>query len=103
MKHHTITKAITRVTRRTGLDRRWIPSTDHQPERRHGGDRRTIRQRSLSQPLGTHYPQAGNGRLAGIDPVSRSPEANASALAVSATWTSQAMDAVIEENPADDE
>lgn len=103
MKYNAITKAITRVTRRTGLDRRWIQSTDHQPERRHGGDRRTIRQRSLSQPLGSNDPQAGDGSLAGIAPIPRPPEANCSALAVSAPWTSQGTGAMLEEKPADDE
>mgnify|MGYP001039386809 CR=1 FL=1 len=34
----------TSVSRRTGLDRRWIPSPDHQPERRSGVDRRQSQQ-----------------------------------------------------------
>ena len=37
--------------RRTGLDRRWIPSANHQPERRRSSDRRTIRNRSFLEPL----------------------------------------------------
>lgn len=41
----------TLISRRTGLDRRWIHSSDHQPERRRRGDRRTIRRRSVSEPL----------------------------------------------------
>ena len=39
------------ISRRTGLDRRWIPSTDHHPERRRSRDRRTIRNRSFLEPL----------------------------------------------------
>jgi hypothetical protein len=39
------------ISRRTGLDRRWIPSADHQPERRRGRDRRADRKRSFSKFL----------------------------------------------------
>ena len=39
------------ISRRTGLDRRWIHSADYQPERRRRGDRRAIRRRSVSEPL----------------------------------------------------
>ena len=38
-------------SRRTGIDRRWIPSNDHHPERRRRKDRRTIRNRSFLEPL----------------------------------------------------
>ena len=40
-----------RISRRTGLDRRWIPSANHQPERRRTRDRRTIRNRSYLEPI----------------------------------------------------
>lgn len=39
------------TTRRTGLDRRWIPSANHQPERRRSTERRTIRNRSFLEPF----------------------------------------------------
>ncbi len=39
------------ISRRTGLDRRWIPSKGHHPERRRSRDRRTIRNRSFLEPL----------------------------------------------------
>jgi len=39
------------ISRRTGLDRRWIPSANHQPERRRSRDRRTIRNRSFLEPF----------------------------------------------------
>jgi hypothetical protein len=39
------------TTRRTGLDRRWIPSANHQPERRRSKERRTIRNRSFLEPF----------------------------------------------------
>jgi len=41
----------TTISRRTGLDRRWIPSANHQPERRRTRDRRTIRNRSFLEPF----------------------------------------------------
>ncbi|BBO80639.1 hypothetical protein DSCO28_12050 [Desulfosarcina ovata subsp. sediminis] len=39
------------VSRRTGIDRRWIKSPGHWPERRRGGDRRKKQPRSFLQPL----------------------------------------------------
>ena len=41
----------TSVSRRTGLDRRWIPSPDHQPERRSGVDRRQSQQQPPENDL----------------------------------------------------
>jgi hypothetical protein len=35
-------------TRRTGLDRRWISSSGHQPERRRGKDRRSREKRAFA-------------------------------------------------------
>jgi hypothetical protein len=35
-------------TRRTGLDRRWISSSGHQPERRRGKDRRSAGKRAFA-------------------------------------------------------
>ena len=54
------------TTRRTGLDRRWIPSANHQPERRRRRDRRTIRNRSFLEPFeskggrrtASHFPKS---------------------------------------------
>ena len=37
-----------RNTRRTGLDRRWISSSGHQPERRRGEDRRSTGKRAFA-------------------------------------------------------
>jgi len=39
------------ISRRTGLDRRWIPSANHQPERRRSRERRMIRNRSFLEPF----------------------------------------------------
>ena len=44
-------KPSKKISRRAGIDRRWIPSTDHHPERRRSRDRRTIRNRSFLEPL----------------------------------------------------
>ncbi|WP_319404564.1 hypothetical protein [uncultured Desulfosarcina sp.] len=41
----------TTISRRTGIDRRWIPSANHQPERRRSRDRRTIGNRSFLEPF----------------------------------------------------
>lgn len=41
------TKLLTTlISRRTGIDRRWIPSSDHQPERRRGMDRRSVKRQA---------------------------------------------------------
>lgn len=65
-------------TRRTGIDRRWIPSQDHQPERRRGKDRRANRTRSFTDPLVVNetekHADAGNDigtasfRIGGLHP-----------------------------------
>ena len=57
MKNDPTGKPNRLISRRTGLDRRWIPSADHHPERRHGQDRRTIRKRSFLQPLAVNDPE----------------------------------------------
>jgi hypothetical protein len=36
------------ISRRTGIDRRWIPSSGHHPERRRNTDRRSVRDRSAA-------------------------------------------------------
>jgi hypothetical protein len=51
MNKDHLTIAGAPVSRRTGLDRRWIHSANHQPERRRSRDRRTTRKRSYLEPL----------------------------------------------------
>lgn len=51
MKQNALTQPLVLISRRTGIDRRWIPSEGHQPERRRGGDRRTHRKRTFNQQL----------------------------------------------------
>ena len=45
-------------SRRTGIDRRWIPSENHQPERRGGTDRRSGPKRPFLVPLDDDRPNA---------------------------------------------
>ena len=51
MKQNAFTQPSVLISRRTGIDRRWIPSKGHQPERRRGGDRRADRKRTFNQQL----------------------------------------------------
>lgn len=51
MTKEPIDKPTIVTSRRTGIDRRWIPSADHQPERRRGSERRKTRKRSFLEPL----------------------------------------------------
>lgn len=51
MKNKATDQPSELISRRTGIDRRWIPCVNHQPERRRGKDRRHIRKRSLTDPL----------------------------------------------------
>ena len=53
MKQNAFTQPSVLISRRTGIDRRWIPSEGHQPERRRGGDRRTSPKRTFNQQLVT--------------------------------------------------
>jgi hypothetical protein len=39
------------ISRRTGIDRRWIPSIGYYPERRRGKDRRSNQKRSFLTPI----------------------------------------------------
>jgi len=54
------------VSRRTGIDRRWIPSDNHQPERRGGADRRAKRKRSFTDPLVSDDSEKKAANLSGI-------------------------------------
>ncbi len=70
----------TSVSRRTGLDRRWIPSPDHQPERRSGVDRRQS-QKQTPEPDSESEPEAspadasaGKPRLLRLPAIGSKPE-----------------------------
>lgn len=57
----------TSVSRRTGLDRRWIASPDHQPERRSGVDRRHSRPQTLDTVLETESAEPSRQSSPGSD------------------------------------
>lgn len=48
MNDNQTNKSTVMNTRRTGLDRRWISSSGHQPERRRGKDRRSTGKRAFA-------------------------------------------------------
>ncbi len=73
MKNKATDEPSELISRRTGIDRRWIPSVNHQPERRRGKDRRHIRKRSLTDPLapdGATSPRAAFPELEANCPIS---------------------------------
>jgi len=55
------------VSRRTGIDRRWIPSQNYQPERRGGKDRRATRKRSFTDVLVLNEPEKKVVSPPGVD------------------------------------
>lgn len=68
------------TTRRTGLDRRWIPSADHQPERRRSRDRRTIRNRTFLEPFESKVEEENSELFPEINVQTSRPEAKHAAL-----------------------
>lgn len=62
------------ISRRTGLDRRWIPSKDHCPDRRRSNDRRKIKNRSFLEPIETNDTAENRKRLPEIDYPADPPE-----------------------------
>lgn len=67
-------------SRRTGIDRRWIPSADHQPERRRCGDRRTSRKQSWAEPMAKHESEEGRPPFPEILPDAKPPVVDLSAV-----------------------
>jgi hypothetical protein len=55
------------ISRRTGLDRRWIPSPDHHPERRSGKDRRSRRKRAFLELIDLPEENAAPSEPADVD------------------------------------
>ena len=51
MKNYRETPQPFPVSRRSGIDRRWITSTGHRPERRSGKDRRSNQQHDFLLPI----------------------------------------------------
>jgi hypothetical protein len=89
-------------SRRTGLDRRWIASIDHQPERRSGRDRRSIKNRSFMEPIDSHDQKGQPFSIPGIRFNAVSPEANDSVGTVSEKYASQSPETVGVDDAPDD-
>jgi hypothetical protein len=51
MEKKTANPSIPFLSRRTGIDRRWITTIGHYPERRSGKDRRSAQHRSFLEPI----------------------------------------------------
>lgn len=51
MKNYRGTPQASLISRRTGIDRRWIISKNHHPERRSGKDRRSRQRHDFLPPI----------------------------------------------------
>lgn len=56
------------MSRRTGIDRRWIASPGHHPERRSGKDRRLTHHRSFLEPIDSNDQSSPNHLLFNVHP-----------------------------------
>jgi len=74
--------------RRAGFDRRWIPSKNHHPERRRGGDRRAVQKRSFSEPLVPDAP----GKTDVLPAGSEVPESESPVTEPNENWTPEALE-----------
>jgi hypothetical protein len=90
-------------TRRTGLDRRWIPSANHQPERRRSRDRRTIRNRSFLEPFESKGVEENSELFPEINIQARQPEAKILALPFDEKGSSEPRETVFKRITSDDE
>lgn len=102
MKKNQTRKPTTLISRRTGLDRRWIPSVDHQPERRRGRDRRILRKRSFLEPIELNRPAQSSVAFPEIDPDPERPQVNHSAISLIEKWPPLHPQAVPKKKPSDD-
>lgn len=91
------------TTRRTGLDRRWIPSANHQPERRRSRDRRTIRNRSFLEPFASKGVEENSEPFPEINIQVRQPEAKILALPFDEERLSEPRETIFKRITSDDE
>ena len=89
-------------TRRTGLDRRWIPSANHQPERRRRMDRRTIRNRSFQEPFESKGVEGNSEPFPEINIQTSQPEVKHAALPFDEKGFSEPREAVFKKITSDD-
>jgi len=94
-------KPSKRISRRTGLDRRWIPSVNHQPERRRSRDRRTIRHRSFLEPIELNGAAENSERFPEINIQTKQLEAKNAALPLDEKGFSVAREAVFKRVTSD--
>jgi hypothetical protein len=104
MNRTTMTKAQTSkttpvISRRSGIDRRWIPSQNHQPERRRGKDRRKTRTRSFLESLDPETLKSDGSTRSEVDPDKQTTVSTPSNSAMVEKWTPQCL----EIDPPDDE
>ena len=91
------------TTRRTGLDRRWIPSANHQPERRRSRDRRTIRNRSFLEPFASKGVEENSEPFPEINIQVRQPEGKILALPFDEKRLSDPRETIFKRITSDDE
>ncbi|MCB2145752.1 MAG: hypothetical protein KQI81_04705 [Deltaproteobacteria bacterium] len=92
----------TTISRRTGIDRRWIPSANHQPERRRSRDRRTIRNRSILDPLELDGAEETRELFPEINIQTSRPEVKNSAFSFDENGFSAPREAVSKKDMSDD-
>jgi hypothetical protein len=101
MKKAQSSKPTPFVSRRSGFDRRWIPSQNHQPERRRGKDRRKIRSRSFLESLDTETMKTDDS--AGSDADSEMQEARSSHSTKVEKWTPGFLEIMLKSDSPVDE
>ncbi len=87
MKEAQTSKPTGVIARRTGLDRRWIASGKHHPERRRCRDRRAIRKRSFLEPLELNASEEPRVPSAEVDSNPGKPEAKHPEFSLGGQWS----------------
>jgi hypothetical protein len=100
MKEKTLKSPPLR-SRRSGFDRRWIPSENHQPERRRGKDRRKTRKRSFLVPLDPEVSESSGTVFPEIDPDRKTPSSTPS-LSVE-RWSPRHLEMIPEEASSEED
>lgn len=89
-------RPVTAFYRRSGLDRRWIPSKNHQPERR------TVRNRSVSESPGLAVVPENRELFPEIPPPTKEPPEKHPALLIDEKAFRGFPGTVSKEEPDDD-
>jgi hypothetical protein len=91
------------VSRRSGIDRRWIPSQDHQPERRRGKDRRKVRTRSFLESLDSETLKSEEPDCSDADPGKQKPTPTRNISTLVEKWTPRCLEIMLKTDSPDDE